>query len=336
MENKILKRAVIKEELVKLTGNFSLAVTLNQLLYWSLKVKDKEKYIREEVDQNARTEKDKQYGWIYKTSEELSQEIMLGSQTSVRRYLKELVKYEFIFERRNPNPKYKYDKTYQYRVNLNKIRTDLKNIGYELSDFEHYYTEKEYANKAQEQNKNSINKNEHTSIHSAYTADQSEAAIPEITSNNTSKNISRDLIDEKDIKNKKDQADIDIAKKISKYYLEKSKKASLTVKEKEAVHQVAKLRLPNLKVIALIDECYREFAIKSPNESIRSFVYIANYISRNRNFDEMSIKIKKNQEEKINEKPEQSTNKNRKKSTGEEWLKLLDRKSRASDDHGIR
>ena len=43
-----LKRVVIKEELVVLTGDIFKAVILNQFLYWSERVKDFDKFISEE------------------------------------------------------------------------------------------------------------------------------------------------------------------------------------------------------------------------------------------------------------------------------------------------
>lgn len=42
-----LKRAVIKEELVELTGDFKEAVVLNQLIFWSERVKDSDQFIHE-------------------------------------------------------------------------------------------------------------------------------------------------------------------------------------------------------------------------------------------------------------------------------------------------
>ncbi|TWT00128.1 hypothetical protein [Planomicrobium sp. CPCC 101079] len=268
------KRAIIKEELVKLTGNHALAITLNQLLYWSLRIKDKDKFIREEVEQEDCMVKSIKYGWIYKTSEELSQEIMLGSQTTVRRYLKELTKCEFIFERRNP--KYRYDKTYQYRVNLNKIRMELKILGYELNDFNHYYSDKEHINKMDQQNDPPYKQNEHTSNDSVYMANQNEAAIPEITSKNTSKNISIFLTDEEDIRNNNEE--VNKIEKITKYYLEKSKKIHLTSKEEDAVKKVALLDLPFSKTKDLFDTCYENFKEKHAGKSIHSFIYLANYV----------------------------------------------------------
>lgn len=274
------KRAIIKEELVKLTGNHTLAITLNQLLYWSLRIKDKEEFIREEVEQKLCTERSIKYGWIYKTSEELSQEVMLGSQTTVRRYLKELVKHEFIFERRNPNPKYRYDKTYQYRVNLNKIRMELKTLGYELNDFDTYYNEKEYISRTDHQNAHPYKQNEHTSNHSVYTVNQNEAAIPEITSKNTSKNISKFLSGEDVIKKNKEKIDLKKVGEITEYYLEKSNKFYLTSKEEAAIKQVALLELSFSQLKDLFDKCYENFQEKHAGESIRSFTYLANYVLR--------------------------------------------------------
>ena len=42
-----LKRAVIKEELIAITGNFIEAVILNQMIYWSERINDFDNFIRE-------------------------------------------------------------------------------------------------------------------------------------------------------------------------------------------------------------------------------------------------------------------------------------------------
>ena len=44
---KPLKRVVIKEELVELTGDFRPALILNQFIYWIGKMYDTDKYILE-------------------------------------------------------------------------------------------------------------------------------------------------------------------------------------------------------------------------------------------------------------------------------------------------
>jgi len=48
-----LKRVVIKEELVALTGDYIKAILLNQFLYWSERVEDFDLFILEE-QQRAR------------------------------------------------------------------------------------------------------------------------------------------------------------------------------------------------------------------------------------------------------------------------------------------
>lgn len=135
---KPLKRVVIKEELVELTGGFIPAIILNQFLYWSERMFDTDKYIREE---KVRAEKfdvnvsiDESNGWIYKTSAELNEELMIGiSVSTMRKYIKQLVEAGFILERKNP--KYKWDKTMQYRVNLYKVQLELGKLGYVLEGY---------------------------------------------------------------------------------------------------------------------------------------------------------------------------------------------------------
>ena len=135
---KPLKRVVIKEELVELTGDFRPALILNQFIYWSERMYDADKYIMEEKERALKEDLvvniDESKGWIYKTAEELSEEIMTGmSQSTIGRYIKQLVDKGYLIKRRNP--KYKWDKTYQYRVNLYKIQLDLGKMGYVLEGY---------------------------------------------------------------------------------------------------------------------------------------------------------------------------------------------------------
>ena len=135
---KPLKRVVIKEELVELTGDFRPALILNQFIYWSERMYDADKYILEEKERALKEDLvvniDESKGWIYKTAEELSEELMTGmSKSTVGRYIKQLVEAGYLMQRRNP--KYKWDKTYQYRVNLYKIQLDLGKMGYVLEGY---------------------------------------------------------------------------------------------------------------------------------------------------------------------------------------------------------
>ena len=138
MSDKKLKRSVIKEELVVLTGDFVKAVLLNQFIYWSERVSDFDKFIQEErirVENDGKElDIDLQNGWIYKKSEDLSKETMLNmTAKSIRNHVRELVDRGFLSER--TNPKFKWDKTMQYRVNLKKIQDELYVISYYLEGY---------------------------------------------------------------------------------------------------------------------------------------------------------------------------------------------------------
>lgn len=145
---KKLKRATIKEELVKLTGDFKKAIVLNQMIYWSERAKDADKFFldeksrakmamgKQEIDYAKKLEEIDLYshGWIYKSAEELSEETMMGvSKSTMGRYLNELVANGWLDKRKNP--KWKGDNTFQYRVNLVKIQNDLIKLGYSLERY---------------------------------------------------------------------------------------------------------------------------------------------------------------------------------------------------------
>jgi len=144
MKMEALKRIVIKEELVALTGDYRKAIILNQFLYWTERVKDFDKFI---IEEKLRYEKDGeesslklQNGWIYKTSEELSEETMLGlSKSNIRLHIKSLIENGWIDERVNPN--FKWDKTMQYRVNILKLQKDLYKLGYALEGYPLFFYE---------------------------------------------------------------------------------------------------------------------------------------------------------------------------------------------------
>lgn len=193
-----LKRAIIKEELVALTGDFKCALVLNQMIYWSERTKDAQKFLKEEEERLRVTlgkEFNEEYilddfkhGWIYKSSEELSTECMINASVStIRRYLKQLIESGWIDERRNP--KYKWDKTMQYRVNIYKIQEDLFKLGYVL---EGYPLQMALLSKFQ---------NENTKLQNEKSKLQNETAIPEITPETTSE----------DNKKEKKESEFDIA-----------------------------------------------------------------------------------------------------------------------------
>lgn len=137
-EPRKLKRVVIKEELVHITGDYVQAIILNQFLYWSDRIKDVDQYINEEITRAQKFGISKEMnlanGWIYKTADELSDETMLNMSTSsMRRHIKKLIDKGFLIERNNPE--YRWDQTKQYRVDLLLIQMELLKCGYPLDGY---------------------------------------------------------------------------------------------------------------------------------------------------------------------------------------------------------
>lgn len=125
--------SLIRKELVVLTGNHFKAVILNQLLYWTQRVKDFDLLLEEERSFHPECNVSPRHGWIYKTANELIGETMLGiSHPTMRKYLRLLVDQGWIDERTHPLNK--WNKTTQYRVNLRKLQEDLIAIGLSLPD----------------------------------------------------------------------------------------------------------------------------------------------------------------------------------------------------------
>ena len=182
-----IKKAVIREDLLSITNDYRKAIILNQFIYWSERVSDADKFIQKENEvakSNGEEERELFYGWIYKTAEELADEVMLGlSASQIRRYISDLVDMGYISKRNNP--KYKWDRTLQYRVNLVNIAKDLKKNGYPLSDYRIEIPENEKSNAHECAINNEPMKNQ-TQVR--------EEAIPENTTENTNIDYDTDNI----------------------------------------------------------------------------------------------------------------------------------------------
>lgn len=133
MEPQKLKRVVIKEELVALTGNYVDAILLNQLLYWSERVKDFDLFMQQEAETESREPENQLFGWIYKSFKELSDETMLGLvPNSIKTHLNNLCEKGFIFVRENRN---NWDRRKEYKINLKYIQKELILLGYSLDGY---------------------------------------------------------------------------------------------------------------------------------------------------------------------------------------------------------
>lgn len=187
-----LKRAVITEELVALTGDMVAAVILRQLLYWCVRVKDVDNYIEEEKARNPEVKIEKAHGWIYKSAAELLDETMLDvSRPTVHRRLSSLVEKGWLSKRKNPAH---WDRTMQYRPDLLKIEHDLNELGYTLatimgkdfpivfSVFEHSTVHHERSTVHSEQ---STVHHEQSNPHREQSSAHSEQTIPETTTETT-------------------------------------------------------------------------------------------------------------------------------------------------------
>ena len=183
---KKLKRVVIKEELVELTGNYKLALVLNQFLYWTERVgfKRYDKFQQEETKRSIGEVDNLEGGWIYKTSKDLSEELMIDvSDTTVRRYINQLEEQGYLTERRNP--KIKFDQTKQYRILLLEIKHDLGELGYQLLGYKYSDKTYGYTNQHNEDwNSNNVDCNSKNEASNSNNVD----TIPEITTKNTTKN----------------------------------------------------------------------------------------------------------------------------------------------------
>lgn len=174
-----LNRAIIKEEYVAITGDFIKAIILNQFIYWSERINDVDKYIIEEnkrLCQKGDNPIELTDGWIYKTCEELTKETMLNLATStIRVHISKLVELGFLDERQNP--KYKWDRTKQYRVNLINIIKALSDKGYHLQDYKYDVSLIE----------NAFSKIENGSLKNENGSYENQNAIPKTTTETTTK-----------------------------------------------------------------------------------------------------------------------------------------------------
>lgn len=195
-ESKKLKRSVIKEELVELTGDFIKAVILNQFIYWSERMKDIDEYIEQEnqrATQYGGDEQELSYGWIYKSADDLADETMLNlSGNAIRNHLKELERMGFISSR--TNPKYKWDRTLQYRVDLVRVIKSLNEMGYALDGYAlaiNVPTEPSGGENANAHRENASADFEIGAAENEIQESENCEAIPEITTETTTKTTAK-------------------------------------------------------------------------------------------------------------------------------------------------
>ncbi len=176
ISEKDLKVAVIRQELLELTGDYRQAIILNQFIYWTPRIRDHDLFLEEEHARSQNMEIEFRNGWIYKTAKELADETMLGlSPSNIRRHTIKLVENGWLQERNNP--KYKWDKTLQYRLDTVKLKKDLFRLGYVVN------IDRKYAVSKIENGETKIETHDK----------QNRNAIPETTIEITSKTTLKDI-----------------------------------------------------------------------------------------------------------------------------------------------
>lgn len=128
MQPRKLRRVVIKEELVALTGSYKRAIILHQLDYW----------------QGAEFERTGRLGWFRRSAAEIAERTLINlSASNILAHVAALVDAGWV-ERRN-DPADLTGKAKQYRVNLEKLRRDLAGLGYPLEGWTFSETEKAFS-----------------------------------------------------------------------------------------------------------------------------------------------------------------------------------------------
>lgn len=269
-----LKRIVIKEEYVKLLGCMKEAIILNQFIYWIDKKQDYKDFFLEEKENYLNgfelTEPfQAKYGWIYKTAEELSEEVLLfDNPTTIRRTIKKIITKGYLLERRNP--KFKIDRTYQYRPNMNLIMKDLNNLGFNVNYELLVNIERHRRNIDIKLQNSGLNmQNNSTNLYYRKSDMQNAGTIPENTTESSqSENTTSNSID-----------------LVGRYFLKLCGKSDLNFKDIESIQQVLNLGLEVNDVIDLIGVCFSRYI----GDGIKSFKYIEKFIVGHLN---LSTKVK--------------------------------------------
>lgn len=181
------KIALVKEEYIAITNDLIAALLLNQFVYWAkVKMHADEMYSKEfSLYERNGTQINftPSYGWIYKTADELNDEIMAcASRQSIRRRIKLLVDAGFITERKNPN--ITWDHTTQYHVNLYAINKAVCDAGLYMDEFVFNTEQTNFQNEPLDvQNGHSADQNGRPDV-------QDGRTIPEITTEITTENTS--------------------------------------------------------------------------------------------------------------------------------------------------
>ena len=132
-----MKKAVLREDLMKITDDVVQAMVLGQMLFWTKTLDKVNDWLFEENKRLAEydlPQHEYNYGWIYKSAKQMREDLMNAfSEDAIQRAFASLTKSGVLLKRNNPLCG--YDRKLQYRIDLILLRRKLKEIGWEMTDF---------------------------------------------------------------------------------------------------------------------------------------------------------------------------------------------------------
>jgi hypothetical protein len=132
------RKVMLREDLMALTQDIGQALVLSQMLYWTDRIDDFNELILEEnkrLAEHGQKQIEYLHGWIWKSARQMKEELFNAiSEDAIQRAFASLSEKGIFLKRRNP--KFRYDRTMQYRVDLLVLRKMLKQIGIEFTDFQ--------------------------------------------------------------------------------------------------------------------------------------------------------------------------------------------------------
>ena len=132
-----MKKAVLREDLMKVTDDVVQAMVLGQMLFWTKTLDKVNDWLFEENKRLAEydfPQHEYNYGWIYKSAKQMRDDLMNAfSEDAIQRAFASLTKSGVLLKRNNPLCG--YDRKLQYRIDLILLRRKLKEIGWEMTDF---------------------------------------------------------------------------------------------------------------------------------------------------------------------------------------------------------
>ncbi|MFI8658031.1 hypothetical protein [Priestia megaterium] len=145
---KKLQRAVIKEELYKLTGDAVKSLILNQFIFWTEIAYKMDEKTKEEInafekqgaaDKAEKLKKDLRNGWFFKSAREMAEEIIISKRATVDRKMAELAELPFISvktpEEMGKEKRELANRSNWYIVDLKMLQLELIKLGYNLDGY---------------------------------------------------------------------------------------------------------------------------------------------------------------------------------------------------------